>query len=726
MRVLILTRGLPGSNKSTFLREKGLEPYTISPDSIRLLMGGLSLDSEGKYGIPQDNDKEVWKLVYNVLEDRMKKGEFVVVDATNLDSSKFDNYKKLKDKYRYRVYMLDFSEVSLEDSLLRNKNREEYKQVPDYVIRRMDMQLKKQVIPGWIELIHHTSFDEVLKYTPTDLNEWKKIHHIGDIHGCYTVLKEYLGGRLKDDELYIFCGDYLERGIENVEIMEFLLQIYTRKNVIMLEGNHERYVFEWANDEDIKGHHFKKYVKKEFEDAGVSKKEVRKFYRKLRQMIYYVYGNKLVLVSHGGITNLVENLLFLSVNQYVKGVGGYDTNVDKIFTKNILDKEESTGSEFEYYQLHGHRNEFDLGVCNGRSFNLEGKVERGGHLRAVTLDPDGFKAFELKNDVFNEKYKGVVLNNDLSIKDYIDVLRNNNYIKEKDNGNGVSSFNFNNKVFYDGIWNNQTVKARGLHIDVINNEILAKSYDKFFNVGELEITKLESLEENLKFPVRAFEKENGFLGLVGVHKARSEFYISSKGDSLGKYPKMVRELFIKYVENKDKIKEYIKKENVTLVFEVIKHKADAHIIEYEKDELILLDIVCNKILFEKKDYEEVQKIANLMGIRCKKLAYEFKTFEEFKLFYEEELKEDPINGSERSIEGYVIEDSSGFFVKIKNPYYNYWKMIRGILNMKRMGSDIEHKLVDDFTTKFVNWADDKLDVKEEVDIITLRNKYLSM
>lgn len=37
MRILLLMRGVPGSGKSTFIKEQGLEPYTLSADGLRLL-----------------------------------------------------------------------------------------------------------------------------------------------------------------------------------------------------------------------------------------------------------------------------------------------------------------------------------------------------------------------------------------------------------------------------------------------------------------------------------------------------------------------------------------------------------------------------------------------------------------------------------------------------------------------------------------------------------------
>lgn len=45
MRILLLIRGVPGSGKSTFIKEQGLEPYTLSADALRLLYASPMLDN---------------------------------------------------------------------------------------------------------------------------------------------------------------------------------------------------------------------------------------------------------------------------------------------------------------------------------------------------------------------------------------------------------------------------------------------------------------------------------------------------------------------------------------------------------------------------------------------------------------------------------------------------------------------------------------------------------
>ena len=41
---------------------------------------------------------------------------------------------------------------------------------------------------------------------------------------------------------YIFCGDYLDRGLQNKEVLEFLISLKDKKNCVFLEGNHEKWL----------------------------------------------------------------------------------------------------------------------------------------------------------------------------------------------------------------------------------------------------------------------------------------------------------------------------------------------------------------------------------------------------------------------------------------------------------------------------------------------------
>lgn len=65
-----------------------------------------------------------------------------------------------------------------------------------------------------------------------------------------------------------------------------------KPNVILLEGNHERWLWKWANGENVPSKTFETETKLELEENNISKKKVRMLYRKLRNLAYYTYNIK--------------------------------------------------------------------------------------------------------------------------------------------------------------------------------------------------------------------------------------------------------------------------------------------------------------------------------------------------------------------------------------------------------------------------------------------------
>ena len=207
MRSLVILRGSPASGKSTWVKKMGLENYTLCADTIRLLVESpIIVPDKNHRVISQKNDNYVWQLLFELLEKRMSRGEFVVIDATHSRSSDFSRYNKLCERYRYRRYYVDFSDVSIEECKKRNALRENYKRVPENVIDKIYSRLKTQSkTSGWIEVDKNNFWNEIgMKLF--DLNHYSKIHIFGDIHGCYNPLKEYFDNNPYNlDEMYIFA-----------------------------------------------------------------------------------------------------------------------------------------------------------------------------------------------------------------------------------------------------------------------------------------------------------------------------------------------------------------------------------------------------------------------------------------------------------------------------------------------------------------------------------------
>lgn len=674
MRILLLLRGSAGCGKSTWIEKNGLKPYTLSADDIRLLCQSPIMQVDGTEGISQANDNVTWKTLFNLLEVRMQKGEFTVIDATNSKTSEMNRYKEMCNTYRYRIYCVDFTNIPIEEVKRRNANREILKRVPEETIDKMYSRFATQKIPSGIKVIKPDELDTIWMRM-IDLSEYNKIHHIGDIHGCNTVLQKYLSdnGGMKDDEFYIFTGDYIDRGLENADVVKFLISIKDKKNVLMLEGNHERWLWLYANGCIGKSKEFELITKPALEEVRIDKKDIRQLYRRFGQCAYYKYGDNVYLVTHAGLSTLPKNLSFVATNQMIRGVGSYN-DFEKIAETFINTTPDNV------YQIHGHRNTKRLDTkVNDRVFNLEGRVEFGGELRCVQVDKDGIHTIEIQNEVFKTpEIQSEQTVTSSSVANTIIALRENRYIQEKKFGN-ISSFNFTEKAFYDKVWDEQTTKSRGLYLDTLKGKVVARAYDKFFNINERPETKFDMLQYKLKFPVTAYVKENGFLGIVSYNEYKDDLLIASKSTLDSQFAQWFKEMLYEKIsaENIQEMKKYIKEHNVSFVFECVDMKNDPHIIEYPNSELFLLDIVQNDMNFFKYEYDTMVDIANQFGLTPKEKAFEIATWQDFFDWYYDILEED-YEYDGRKIEGFVIEDSVGYMTKLKLAYYNFWKFMRSI------------------------------------------------
>ena len=671
MRVLLLLRGSAGVGKSTWIEENGLKPYTLSADDIRMMYQSPCQMANGKFQIVPNKDKKVWNTLFEILEERMKNGEFTVIDATNSKTSEMTRYKELCSEYRYRIYCVDFTDVPIEEVKRRNKMRPELKQVPEEAIDKMYSRFKTQKVPSGIKVIKPNELNTIWM-NPIDFSEYNKIHVIGDIHGCYTVLKYYLKDEIKDDEFYIFTGDYIDRGLENGDVVKFLINIKDRKNVLLLEGNHEKFLRKYGNSKTTMSKEFEFVTKKQLIDAEINKKDIRQLYRKFAQCAFFKYDDKFFLVTHAGLATMPEPLTFISTEQMMQGAGDF-----KDFE--VIANTWVNTTPDNFYQIHGHRNTKRLPIkVNDRVFNLEGHVEFGGDLRCLEITHEEIKGISVPNPVFRipDETEKDYLNGDVA--DAILEMRENKYITENIFGH-ISSFNFTKQAFYEKVWNKQTIQARGLYIDNEKMKVLCRGYKKFFNINEMEETRIENLQRKLQFPITTYVKENGYLGLVGYDEKEDNLLVTTKSNIDGDYATWFKEILTRKHtgEQLEKIKQYSKEHNVTFAFEVIDIVNDPHIIEYTESKIILLDIIHNQLEFKKYSYEDMCNVANEIGLIHKEKAYEIATWQEFYDWYYEVIAND-YHYNDTNIEGFVIEDSNGYMTKLKLAYYNFWKFMRGI------------------------------------------------
>lgn len=255
----------------------------------------------------------------------------------------------------------------------------------------------------------------------------------------------------------------------------------------------------------------------------------------------------------------------------------------------------------------------------------------------------------------------------------IEQLNNSPLIKKKYLDNGIVSYNFTREAFYKQEWNELTCRARGLFIDSETNKIVARSYDKFFNIDQMKQEQLDKFH----YPLTASIKYNGYLGLLSYNSKTDDFFIATKSVDYGDYKDWFEKILKDSRKLTDGLKDFLHTNNATFVFEVIDPEHDSHIIEYNSKQLILLDIIPNEFEFHPYPIDLYEAVAKEYGFKTKDFIYKYYAVKDEGMM----LTQGATLGNEfNSVEGIVIKDCCNSMVKVKSEYYKYWKNIRSILN----------------------------------------------
>lgn len=81
-----------------------------------------------------------------------------------------------------------------------------------------------------------------------------RVFAIGDIHGCANELNALLAKlRPASDDTVVFLGDYVDRGPNAKGVIDQILELSKRTNVIALKGNHEEMLLQFLEEPDAPG-----------------------------------------------------------------------------------------------------------------------------------------------------------------------------------------------------------------------------------------------------------------------------------------------------------------------------------------------------------------------------------------------------------------------------------------------------------------------------------------
>lgn len=786
MRKLIVMRGHPGTGKTSLLRQMGLEDWTLAADDIRKVNNSPMLTLDGRLIQDQNDNHNTFTILKETLEARMEKGQLIALDTTLMGEKKktpnegstppqnrdLKYLKEVAHKFRYQICIVDFSTYPVEQAIENNSHRPETRRVQEFRIREIHEGLNEEKLDTeGIEVLkwdHQgtlaTRVWNWIKEPIWDLSSFREVVHIGDLQGTCDVLvgpNGPLADGLRDDTAYIFVGDLLDRGIENGDIMRwFVDNALERDNVFLIWGNHEDHLHRWSRGIDHVSNEFERRTLPQLVEAGIDANDADAVCAKALEFLKYSFNGEQVLVTHAGMPHFPDHPELISLKDFSKGVGNWEHPIDATFEENAA----------EGYQVHGHRNHGGVPVqATPRSFNLEDSVEFGGNLRTCSLTRDGWTTAEYGNRVFRplrqrlaletivsnsrkaqrKKYPKWILENGMSTEDtkisedLLATMRTHSGVREKtpESWPHVSSLNFTRKVFYDKAWDDVVVKARGFFFNNKTREIVARGYEKFFNINENEETSMEALGEKLEFPVTAYIKENGFLGNIGYDEETDSLFIASKSTPEGDFADYFRMIVdSKLSERKqEELKRYLRDTESSMTFEVIDPVNDPHMIEYDEPDMILLDIIHRSSEFRKAPQNVVERIGKKFGLKTKVSAMRFKDMNSLQRWMEKSMTDMSFLIKGAHHEGVVLEGDNGYMTKVKFPYYSFWKQMRSMKDrvircrVKEKEFSYEHTWRPDgnavteeevsIAHEFRDWCLEQDSETLSADIITLRKEF---
>ena len=672
MRYLFLMRGLPASGKDTFIHDNNFGPWTLSSDEYRLRCGSPTISIDGREKLDMTVSNMAWKKLRKDLEDRMVRGDTTIINATNINKKDILSYRSLCKKYFYRLGIIDLTHVSASECKERNSRRPEMFRVPDETIDRMANKLNSEDIPKSIKTYSRQEFVDFMYkgYKPIDISG-KKLHVIGDIHGCFGPVKEYMDKFVDiENDIVVFVGDYFDRGVQEPEVFKYLSSIMDKDNVYLLIGNHELHMFRYLRGEE-RDTHFDKVTLPRFKATGITDKQMKTFCHNLITVALFTKGDKQIIISHAGVPHTVVNAM-LSDTYFIKGSGRYEdmATVADTFDKKFIGRNS--------YQIFGHRNPDNVDIkINEHCYNVCGFPELGRELKAVQVSEKGeFKCISIHNDTVDKDVilKAIQKGNkvvDISKYDAITVMQNSKFIKENKFGN-ISSFNFTKEAFYDDVWDGITTKARGLFYNMNNREIVARSYDKFFLLNQ----HLCSTIDKFEFPIKGYFKYDGSLGIIGYDKETNDLVFCSKSMTApeGEHARWFKDLAMSYIKDYNALKEYICDNNLSIVCEMISPWLDPHLMSYHDASIIFLDAVKRDLTFTPVDYDKTyDDIKEWFTAEKKKFFRRYNGEKEFAWDYSI-IKEYP------DTEGFVFVDANHKMFKIKTYNYEAKKIVRATVD----------------------------------------------
>lgn len=248
---LILLVGPAGAGKSTFARLHFGETEVVSSDACRALVADDPADQEAT--------RDAFELLHLIVERRLRRGRFTVVDATNVQPEARRPLLLLAKRAHVPAFAFLFA---LPERIVRARDRSRERSVGDEVIDRHLFDLSRSHLgrEGFRRVVVFRAPEQVDEAElvrvrlPADKAELPgPFDVIGDLHGCFDelcALLEKLGYALTCEEgrwsavhpegrRPVFVGDLVDRGPRIDDTLRFVMDLVGQGQGLCVIGNHE-------------------------------------------------------------------------------------------------------------------------------------------------------------------------------------------------------------------------------------------------------------------------------------------------------------------------------------------------------------------------------------------------------------------------------------------------------------------------------------------------------
>lgn len=377
MKTLLILRGIDTNSPSRkeWIKKEDIEKYVVSIDSIKKSCGAL--EETDKYGprITRMDNREICYKFLEVVDNKMRKGCLVVIDAENLKNKDLKKIEAFADIYNYKIFQKVFP-ISHKD-ILEWKNRltnptNNYPYVPE-----TQEEIQEKVLSylstflnsprsGYPEINEMKDLEEYFKKEEIEkrykiiVPEDSEITHIGDIHGAYDLIKDI--EITKPNQILIFHGDYIDRGNGSRKVLEKVLGLKRKfpDQVFLIEGNHEMHLRRYCGSlkyPKLAGEGFFKNLCNDFsnttqwdfsmESADYMNRVLRDLNTYLQEYLIIRRGAQTFICTHGGLRN-ISQLWYYLVGNLTYGNRDMES-YDKSFSQKVYKKNYKN-----IFSIHGH------------------------------------------------------------------------------------------------------------------------------------------------------------------------------------------------------------------------------------------------------------------------------------------------------------------------------------------------------------------------------------